>query len=226
MDESLYKDAEVKGVVYHYFVSPPEGAMPTLLFCHGWPSTSFDWRFQVTFFIERGYGVIAPDMLGYGGTHAPTDLDEYRARNYCEQLVGLLDLEGIGKAVAVGHDWYVSEVLEGDFEKLMRGWNAQGQRRRLEPRQLVPGPLLGLRVHRNAVHPSGRIDDGHAAGGHQRANAILVRLRTAGILDVSLLRGRASCRSPGSPCTQVLLVRTRGSAHHGLLARLAVLPHL
>lgn len=113
MDESLYKDAELcDGVVYHYFVSPPDGGMPTLLFCHGWPSTSFDWRFQVTYFVERGYGVIAPDMLGYGGTHAPTDLREYTARKYCEQLVALLDLEGAEKVVAIGHDWYVNFPLD------------------------------------------------------------------------------------------------------------------
>lgn len=104
MDETLYKDADVAGATYHYFASPPENGLPTLLFCHGWPSTSFDWRFQVAYFVHLGYGVVAPDMLGYGGTTAPAELDAYRSRRYCKQLVALLDLEKADRVVAIGHD--------------------------------------------------------------------------------------------------------------------------
>ncbi|KDQ63388.1 hypothetical protein JAAARDRAFT_44283 [Jaapia argillacea MUCL 33604] len=106
MDPSSYKDLQTsRGVKYHYFYSPAQSSKPTLLFLHGFPSNSYDWRHQVAFFKDRGYGLVVPDMLGYGGTDKPTDLEEYKASLICKDLVDILDTEKVEKAVAIGHDW-------------------------------------------------------------------------------------------------------------------------
>ncbi|KAG5654415.1 hypothetical protein H0H81_002604 [Sphagnurus paluster] len=69
MDSSLYKSvATGRQLKYNYYYSVPALGKPVLLFLHGFPNTSNDWRHQVTFFKERGFGLVVPDMLGYGGT--------------------------------------------------------------------------------------------------------------------------------------------------------------
>lgn len=106
MDAALYKDVTTsRGIKYHYYYSPAAGVQPTLLFCHGFPSTSQDWRRIVPFFKEKGYGIIAPDMLGYGGTDKPTDPAAYVSSALTKDIVDILDAEKIDKVIAVGHDW-------------------------------------------------------------------------------------------------------------------------
>ncbi|EON62394.1 hypothetical protein W97_01616 [Coniosporium apollinis CBS 100218] len=79
--------------------------MPYILFLHGFPSSHYDWRYQIPFFAERGYGIIAPDLLGYGGTDKPTDPGAYRMRKMSREVAGILDCEGIESVHGVGHDW-------------------------------------------------------------------------------------------------------------------------
>jgi soluble epoxide hydrolase / lipid-phosphate phosphatase len=113
MDSSLYKDLVVsRGLKYHYYYSPPTDGKPCILFLHGFPSTSRDWRFQVPYFKELGYGLIVPDMPGYGGTSKPLDPSELLPSKVTKDLVEILDAESAEKVVAIGHDWYVSSCLE------------------------------------------------------------------------------------------------------------------
>ena len=51
--------------------------------------------------MRRGSRVIAPDMLGYGGSSKPVDAQEYSTKKLCADLAALLDLLGIERAVGV-----------------------------------------------------------------------------------------------------------------------------
>ncbi|KAL8705589.1 MAG: hypothetical protein Q9225_008018, partial [Loekoesia sp. 1 TL-2023] len=77
---------------------------PTILFLHGFPSSSFDWRRQFDYFASRGYGVLAPDLLGYGGTDKPADVEAYTLKRQADEIVKLLDCVGVEKVLSVGHD--------------------------------------------------------------------------------------------------------------------------
>jgi pimeloyl-ACP methyl ester carboxylesterase len=35
---------------------------------HGWPDCSAGWRFQIPALLELGLRVVAPDLMGFGGT--------------------------------------------------------------------------------------------------------------------------------------------------------------
>ncbi|KAG0694074.1 Alpha/Beta hydrolase protein [Suillus ampliporus] len=109
MNESLmseYKDIVTsRGLTYHYLSLPPVGDKPTLLFVHGFPSTSYDWYHQINYFSERGFGVVAPDMLGYGGTSKPTDASFFLRTAIAQDLLDILDAEKVQKVIAIGHDW-------------------------------------------------------------------------------------------------------------------------
>jgi pimeloyl-ACP methyl ester carboxylesterase len=73
----------------------------------GFPSTAQDWAPQFSYLVKHGYGVIAPDMLGYGGTDKPTDPDAYRGKPLAQDMIDILDKEGVQKVVSVSHDWGV-----------------------------------------------------------------------------------------------------------------------
>ncbi|TDL18521.1 alpha/beta-hydrolase [Rickenella mellea] len=106
MEATSYKDFKTsRGINYHYYVSPAQGDKPTLLLLHGFPSCSGDWEHQVVFFREQGFGVIVPDLLGYGGTDKPRDVKAYGSKTMSQDIVEIIDHEGAKNVIAIGHDW-------------------------------------------------------------------------------------------------------------------------
>lgn len=94
------------GTTYNYVHIAPSGkTKPYVLFLHGFPSSSYDWRHQIHHFAQLGYGILAPDLLGYGGTDKPKELEAYKLKKMSEEVMGLLDAQGVGKVIGVGHDW-------------------------------------------------------------------------------------------------------------------------
>ena len=52
----------------------------------------------------QGYGVIAPELLGYGGTARPTDVSSYLRFKMGHSFKDLLATEGLDKVIVLGHD--------------------------------------------------------------------------------------------------------------------------
>jgi pimeloyl-ACP methyl ester carboxylesterase len=95
-------DIATNGISLHV---TEQGAGPVVLFCHGFPDTSYTWRQQMKAVAAAGYRAIAPDMRGYGRSSAPADALLYTPLQTAGDLVGLLDALKIPSAVLVGHDW-------------------------------------------------------------------------------------------------------------------------
>ena len=95
-------DVSTNGISLHV---TEQGEGPTVLFCHGFPDTSYTWRRQMKAITTAGYRAIAPDMRGYGRSSAPEDASLYTPLHTAGDLVGLLDALKIPSAVLVGHDW-------------------------------------------------------------------------------------------------------------------------
>jgi len=101
-----YKETKTsRGYKYNYYFSAPEAGQPTLLLIHGFPGLSLDWRHQIAFFKAKGYGLVAPDMFGYGGTDKPENHEEYRHSLLAKDLVDILDHEKLTNVFSIGHDW-------------------------------------------------------------------------------------------------------------------------
>ncbi|KAK1224637.1 hypothetical protein PQX77_012439 [Marasmius sp. AFHP31] len=108
LDPANYKTTTTsRGITYNYFFSPPANTGKRfLVFLHGWLGLSYDYRFQIDFFKEAGYGLVVPDMLGYGNTDKPTDPEVYKSSLISRDIVDLLDAESIdNNVVVIGHDW-------------------------------------------------------------------------------------------------------------------------
>ncbi len=76
-----------------------------VLLAHGFPDTGYSWRHQVPVLLDAGYRVIVPDMPGYGGTSAPSDIEAYSAERVGGALIDLLDALDVGRVAIVSHDW-------------------------------------------------------------------------------------------------------------------------
>lgn len=94
------------GTTYSYVHVEPKGNKPYILFLHGFPDSSYGWRKQIPHFSNLGYGLIVPDLLGYGGTDKPKEVEAYKLRKISEEVVGILDIHKIEQVIGVGHDWY------------------------------------------------------------------------------------------------------------------------
>ena len=123
MDEvqSKFKKTS-RNFVYHYLFSPASPQKPTFLFIHGFPSTSYDWYHQINYFQPRGYGLVVPDLVGFGETEPKsTDPADFLHTAIAQDLLDILDEEGVQNVIAVGHDWYrrpdSSECDQADIMK-------------------------------------------------------------------------------------------------------------
>jgi len=95
-------DVAINGITLHV---TEQGEGPGVLFCHGFPDTSYTWRRQMEAVASAGFRAIAPDMRGYGRSSAPEDPAVYTPLHTAGDLVGLLDALDVPSAVIVGHDW-------------------------------------------------------------------------------------------------------------------------
>ena len=103
--QHVYAARLPSGHKYRFVHYPPHySEKPTILFLHGFPSSSFDWRRQFDYFASRGYGVLAPDLLGFGGTDKPNDAEAYTLKKQVNEVSELLDCVGVKELVGVGHD--------------------------------------------------------------------------------------------------------------------------
>lgn len=107
MDSALYRDVTTsRGLKYSvYYTKATDLIKPTLVFLHGFPYSSYGWRHQVAYFQRLGYGIIAPDMLGYGNTDKPTDPELYAGSLLAKDVLDILEIETGTRIVIIGHDW-------------------------------------------------------------------------------------------------------------------------
>ncbi len=76
----------------------------TVLFLHGFPELAVSWRGQLAA-VPDGFRFVAPDMRGYGGSSAPTEVAAYRMEKLVDDVVELADALGSPTFDLVGHDW-------------------------------------------------------------------------------------------------------------------------
>jgi len=94
-----------RGFNYHYYYAPPKDEKATLFFAHGFPSNADSWHKQASFFRNLGFGILVPDLLGFGETDKPLNTDSYRFKYMVVDIMEIFDHEGVGKVIAIGHDW-------------------------------------------------------------------------------------------------------------------------
>lgn len=130
------------------------GGEPLLLFLHGFPSSSYDWRHLLD--RETEHAVIAPDFLGFGLSEKPRD-HTYTLHWQADMVEELVRHRGAGGPVfLLAHDMgtsvateLMSRDLDGALEMeisgalLLNGSMVQG----------AASPTLGQRLLRSPIGP-------------------------------------------------------------------------
>jgi pimeloyl-ACP methyl ester carboxylesterase len=98
------------------FMRTAAGAGPPLLFLHGYPSSSYDWRHLLELVPEQEFACF--DFLGFGLSEKPRD-HVYSLLDQADLVEGIVRLLDIDEVVLVAHDMGTSvatELLARDLE--------------------------------------------------------------------------------------------------------------
>ncbi|MDO3379927.1 alpha/beta fold hydrolase [Geoalkalibacter halelectricus] len=76
------------------------GKGPAVLFIHGYPLNRKMWRRQIEPLVNDGFRVILTDLSGFGESELREDAEDLHT--HADDLVGLLNYLGVGRAVVCG----------------------------------------------------------------------------------------------------------------------------
>ncbi len=92
-----------------------------ILLLHGVPTSSWLYRKIIPLLLKKGFRVIAPDMLGYGGSDKPVGYDIYSDANMGKRILHLMSHLKIDSWSQVFHDGgglWTWAMLEQDKNKV------------------------------------------------------------------------------------------------------------
>lgn len=91
LDSRIFSSCD--GTTYVYDYVPAQGDNSTFLLLHGIPSTRKEWRPYLSKLTDEGYGVIVPDLLGYGDSDMPLELEAYNLKTISGHFAELVKHE-------------------------------------------------------------------------------------------------------------------------------------
>jgi pimeloyl-ACP methyl ester carboxylesterase len=146
-------DEEFRGRRIHVFERGGRG--PLLLFLHGFPSSSYDWRPLLE--LETEQMALAPDFLGFGLSEKPRDHD-YTLHWQADLAEELIRRHGAGasQVFLVAHDMGTSvatELMARDLEGALEMEISGALLLNGSMVQDAASPTLGQRLLRSAVGP-------------------------------------------------------------------------
>ena len=108
MTISLFNQALPHGITLSCRAAGPADAPRKALFLHGFPEAAFVWDGVMTALAPQ-VRCVAPNLRGYGGSSAPTEVSAYRAKHLVADLTAMIDaVSGSPDApidLLVAHDW-------------------------------------------------------------------------------------------------------------------------
>lgn len=93
----------VDGIRVHYQEFGPEHA-PAMILIHGYTASTYVWKTAAPLLAEKGFRVIAVDLVGFGYTEKPRWF-EYSITAQTRYIERFMDRLGIGRAIVVGSSY-------------------------------------------------------------------------------------------------------------------------
>ena len=123
MPEITHRSIATNGIRLHLAEC---GQGPAVVLIHGFPESWYSWRHQLPALAAAGYHAIAIDVRGYGRSSKPVRVEDYRMVKNVADVVGLVEVERLGKVTVVGHDWgapiaWTSALLRPDLFRGVAG---------------------------------------------------------------------------------------------------------
>jgi len=96
--------AEINGYRVHFLDEGPANGQPILLI-HGEPTWSYLYRKMIPVLTEAGHRCIVPDLIGFGRSDKPTDMDVHTYKFHVEAMAALVKQLDLRNATFFGQDW-------------------------------------------------------------------------------------------------------------------------
>ncbi len=97
-------DPDLGPMRVHYLdEGPRDGHVITLL--HGQATWSYSFRKMIPLFVDAGYRVIAPDLIGFGRSDKPADWEQHDFEKHVEWLAATLETLNIKESTGFLFDW-------------------------------------------------------------------------------------------------------------------------
>lgn len=94
----------VDGINIHY-IDEGRANEKTIFLFHGQPSWSYLYRHMIPLFVEAGYRVIAPDLVGFGKSDKPANAEDHTYSAHVNWMQTFVEKLGIKHAAAFMQDW-------------------------------------------------------------------------------------------------------------------------
>lgn len=92
------------GIRMHYLDEGSENKK-TIFLLHGQPSWSYLYRHMIPELVKAGYRVIAPDLIGFGKSDKPADVEAHTYTAHVSWMSTFVQKLGITNAAAFMQDW-------------------------------------------------------------------------------------------------------------------------
>lgn len=97
-------DGEGGELRLHYLDEGPADG-PVVLLLHGQPSWSYLYRFMIPQLAEAGFRVLAPDLIGFGRSDKPTQIEDYTYASHIQWMSDWLTAMDIAEVTLFCQDW-------------------------------------------------------------------------------------------------------------------------
>jgi haloalkane dehalogenase len=94
----------VNGYRVHYLDEGPRGGQPVLLL-HGEPTWSYLYRKMIPVLTAAGYRCIVPDLIGFGRSDKPVDLETHTYAFHVDAMTQLVRRLELADVTFFGQDW-------------------------------------------------------------------------------------------------------------------------
>lgn len=96
--------AEIDGYRMHYIDAGPSDGDPVLLL-HGEPTWAFLYRHMVPALADAGHRVIVPDLIGFGRSDKPADMETHTYKFHVDNIAALVEELELHNITFFGQDW-------------------------------------------------------------------------------------------------------------------------
>jgi haloalkane dehalogenase len=97
-------DTEEGELRLHYLDEGPAGG-PIVLLMHGQPAWSYLYRYMIPPLVEAGFRVVAPDLIGFGRSDKPTQLQDYTYARHVQWMSEWLTTLDLTDITVFFQDW-------------------------------------------------------------------------------------------------------------------------
>ena len=88
----------------HYVDEGPTAA-PSVVLLHGEPTWSYLYRHLIPPLVRGGHRVLVPDLVGFGRTDKPAEIDDYTYERMVEWMAAWFELVNPRRVTLILHDW-------------------------------------------------------------------------------------------------------------------------